>query len=283
MSNTLEMRPLIVVRVPKLHLDVGFDRFWNNNDPVATHMFNALSFLFPQGERYFINAAKAVRNSIEFDDAKLEEEIKKFIAQESVHTAQHQIYNQILEFQGYKNISNTHLDWMEHFLNRHFSPLFNLAIVVAFEHYTAILGDWILNSPQPLENANKKMALIWGWHAIEEVEHKSVCFDLYEKAGGGYFMRIWAFLIVSVNFWILHMRNYQYALRYDGYLSFGNILKTIWKTAQFLFGKGGVGRHLLRHSVVFWNPKFKPWHQNNNQQRQQWLKKNEVALTGNDM
>jgi predicted metal-dependent hydrolase len=34
------------------------------------------------------------------------------------------------------------------------------------------------------------MAELWQWHSLEELEHKSVAFDVYNQIGGSYKMRI---------------------------------------------------------------------------------------------
>ena len=39
---------------------------------------------------------------------------------------------------------------------------------------------------------------LWVWHALEEVEHKSVAFDVYRAAGGGYIRRVALMLLTSV-------------------------------------------------------------------------------------
>jgi len=38
------------------------------------------------------------------------------------------------------------------------------------------------------------------WHALEEIEHKGVAFDVYEAVGGGYLRRALAMLWVTVLF-----------------------------------------------------------------------------------
>ena len=41
---------------------------------------------------------------------------------------------------------------------------------------------------------------LWMWHALEEIEHKGVAFDVYEAVGGGYLRRALAMLWVTVLF-----------------------------------------------------------------------------------
>lgn len=39
-------------------------RFWMNNDPFLTRVFDALSLTFPDGERYFIQSVRLFRDKI---------------------------------------------------------------------------------------------------------------------------------------------------------------------------------------------------------------------------
>ncbi len=34
------------------------------------------------------------------------------------------------------------------------------------------------------------MLAFWRWHAAEELEHKAVAFDLFERLAGGYVLRV---------------------------------------------------------------------------------------------
>jgi predicted metal-dependent hydrolase len=46
------------------------------------------------------------------------------------------------------------------------------------------------------KNAHPAMRAMFMWHGVEEVEHKTVAFDVYETAaGGGYFTRASALII----------------------------------------------------------------------------------------
>jgi len=258
---------------------MGFERHWNGGNPVATHAFNALSFLFPQGEQFFIDAARKVFHSIAlYSDPKLKQAVKSFIVKESTHRNQHDQYNAVLETQGFENVVHALLDRLINLSFRYFSPLTNLAIVAGYEHYTAILGNFILCNPHVLKSASPNTALIWGWHAAEETEHKAVCFDLYQAAGGGWLRRVLTFLFVSFDFAFLFGRLFFSLLYRDGCLSPSRIFITIRQYMQFFWGRNGVAWHLLWHGLRYYSFLFHPWNQDNRCQLQAWFSINQTQL-----
>ena len=54
--------------VPREKLDFGLDgdlpRFWLDNDPFKTRFFDAMSTLFPVGERFFISCVRDFRDQV---------------------------------------------------------------------------------------------------------------------------------------------------------------------------------------------------------------------------
>ncbi|MCF6174774.1 MAG: metal-dependent hydrolase [Victivallaceae bacterium] len=268
----------ITARKPIIDWETGFERHWNGGNPVKTHIFNALSFLFPQGERYFIRIAKDIYSQINIaDNDKLNTAIKVFIRQEAMHTKQHEMYNSILEQQGYKNMVHHYINWVEKQTD-HLAPIKSLAIVCAYEHFTAIVGDYILSNPPIFDDAQEKMALIWGWHGAEETEHKSVCYDLYQAAGGTWLMRVLFFHLVSLNFLLMFSRNYLNLLWQDNCLNYKTIFKTIFQLSKLFWGKKGIGWHCSWHCIRYSSPAFYPWKQNNKNKLEQWLMANENNL-----
>jgi predicted metal-dependent hydrolase len=270
---------LITARIPQIDWDRGFNRNWNGGNAAATHAFNALSFLFPQGERFFIDVAREVARTLDLtNDPELGKAVKAFIAQESVHNNQHTRYNEVLQAQGFANVTYKYVLRLQQRSRRMLSPLTRLAVVAAYEHYTAILGNFILSNPQVLEPAQPDMALVWGWHSAEETEHKAVCFDLYHAAGGGWLRRVSTFLLVTMNFCLMFNRLYLSMLWRDGYLRSGRILKTIGQALQFFFGHSGVGWYLIRDGLRYLSPRFHPWNQENRIKMQSWLAANQAKL-----
>src|SRR5690606_31982177 len=73
-------------------------RYWLDNNYLLSHMMNALSVLFPQGEQFFVDSVRQYRDQI--TDPKLKEEVRGFIGQEAMHSLEHVAMNQHVRDQG---------------------------------------------------------------------------------------------------------------------------------------------------------------------------------------
>jgi len=149
-------------------------RYWLNGDPVATAVFDALSATFPQGERFFMDSVRRFRNDT---PPALQTQIAAFITQEAIHTREHLEFNRRLAEQGHDLVSVDERLKVLFDRAREAPDYMQLAITVALEHFTAILGHAILADPRYLAGADPEAARLWRWHALEEVEHKAVAFD----------------------------------------------------------------------------------------------------------
>ena len=62
-----------------------------------------------------------------------------------------------------------------------FSPLTQLAVTACLEHFTAGLASILLETKagrDALQRMGEPYRSLWTWHALEELEHKSVAFDV---------------------------------------------------------------------------------------------------------
>lgn len=236
------------------------NRYWHGNDPVATHFINALQATFPDGEKFFIESMRDVRDQLDPSKIpdKLKEEIKLFIRQEALHGKEHESWCKALEDQGYTELAKFQQDQKElrEWSREKIKPLDRLASTVGHEHYTATIASLALHKrPDLFENAAEPFRSALIYHSLEEVEHKAVCFDLFHIAGGNYRMRMWGFLIATITTAILVRKRHIYLLRKDG----------LWnreykrKTRQFIWGKGGMVASMLPSIMAFLRPSFHPW------------------------
>ncbi len=152
------------------HLDFDLPsplpRHWHSGDAFKTHLFDVMSVLFPDGERFFIDSVRQFRDQI--DDPVLKEQIRGFIGQEGHHSREHLVYSQRLRDLGYQ------VERMERraqarirYTQKKLSPRRQLAATAALEHITAIMADAVLKNPEPLHGAHPAMARLWRWHALE--------------------------------------------------------------------------------------------------------------------
>ena len=247
---------------------------WHSNDIFITAFFNAMSILFPIGERFFIETVRHFRDEIK--DPILLEDIKGFIGQEGQHSQEHKKYNDALVNLGYdvdhlEGLLKTRMEFMK----KKLSPIRLLAGTVAFEHFTAILAEVFLKDGGALENANPNIAKMWQWHAIEEIEHKAVAFDVYQQSGGKYWMRVRVMILVSYFMAFFTARNLIHILKKEGKLFSPKIW---WSGLKFLFGKPGIIRKTLPTYLDYYKPSFHPWQHNNTHLIEQW--ENKLANQG---
>ena len=157
-------------------------RHYFANSPVMSHMLTALSSTFPIGEQFFVHSVRNVRDKVK--NEKLQAQITAFIGQEAMHSKAHAEFNDAWRSDDY------HLDRFQAWLARkneyvkNLHPKIQLAITCAFEHFTALLGGYILRHPEVLATLDEDAVKLWVWHAIEEIEHRAVAFDVYQAVYG---------------------------------------------------------------------------------------------------
>jgi len=238
--------------------------YFFDNDPFKTHFMNALSILFPEGERFFIRSVLAYRDQI--SDPKLLREIKDFCAQEAQHTLVHEAMNALAARHGYPVAK---LESLVRRDLRRFSKRGNtssaarraaLAMTVCMEHFTAILAFQVLtNAEHTQRGLDPAVQALFKWHALEETEHKGVAFDVYQATNGSPFFLRFAMLISTFFFLLGLFVNLTVLLFKDG-----SIRKwSTWKTGvQFVFGpRQGFLVRPWRDWLAFFKPGFHPWKQ----------------------
>lgn len=153
-------------------------RHYFANSPVMSHLLTALSSTFPIGEQFFVHSVRNVRDQVQ--DPQLQAQIAAFIGQEAMHSKAHSEFNNAWRRDDYQ------LDRFQAWLARKdhhvksLPPKVQLAITCAFEHFTALLGGYILRHPEVLSTLDDDAAKLWIWHAIEEIEHRAVAFEVYQ-------------------------------------------------------------------------------------------------------
>src|SRR4249920_1911532 len=89
----------IRVRAPHFTLD-DVTRGWLATDPVASDLVDALSLVFPAGERFFIRSVIAFADRYE-SDPELRARVRGFVGQEGRHGHEHDRMNKSIASRGH--------------------------------------------------------------------------------------------------------------------------------------------------------------------------------------
>lgn len=233
-------------------------RWWCGGDPVATAFYNALSMTFPKGEAFFI---ESVRHYRDLAAEPLAGQIADFIKQEAIHSREHVHFNRQVRAAGY-DLAPLEAAFAVQFAEiEGRPPLAKLTATLALEHFTAILAAAWLKDPRHFAGAPEEIAKLWGWHAMEEIEHKGVAYDTFLAATAAmparrrYGLRCLIMLRVTRRFLTARLRDMGMLFRQDGIDTFGTRLKT----ARFLLIYPGVLRQIFPTWLSFFRPGFHPW------------------------
>ena len=170
------------------------NRYFADGSIVFSHLVAILSAIFPPGEDIFVRSVR--RYSDQLADPELAKRVAGFIGQEKTHGRQHRELNEQLASMGYPTAWFEYLlqstERMEKFLDKQYpSPRrlprlrhFFLGFTVAAEHFTAVWAENILKRPGVQAMMyDPEIRNLLNWHALEELEHKSVAFDVYRAVG----------------------------------------------------------------------------------------------------
>jgi uncharacterized protein len=170
----------IHVRAPRFVFE-SIPRGWLATDPLASDVVDALSLIFPEGERFFIRSVLHFAEAYE-NDPELRARVKGFVGQEGRHGHEHDRMNRALEARGhdverflalYRRLGYEGLEPVT-------PPHVRLAMTAALEHMTATLAEVALGT-RVLDDAHPELARMLRWHAAEEIEHRAVAFDVLTK------------------------------------------------------------------------------------------------------
>jgi len=229
--------------------DSDLDWYWNDNSAFKTHFLNALSITLPACERFFIDTVKPYLKSA---NPELKPELIEFIRQEGNHSYAHTHYNDWLEEGGLQvshlqKTSNKKWRWVR----RHLSLKNRLAITICVEHITVCYAAVFLSQPEILDKMSPHFRSLWQYHAVEEIEHKSVTMNLWNQIGGGEWLkRIAMLLVLPTYMWVVGSTTLVFLHR-DGQL-------WRWQTwsdmVHFLFNRSN---GVVRRSFLPWLDLFR--------------------------
>lgn len=246
---------------------------WCGQDLIHTAYMNGVSLALPIGEHFFIRSVRQFEDQV--DDPALQDELKRFVAQEAIHSRQHQQYNAQLVKDGFEIAGiEAHVSRLLDEVWEQSRPLERLACTIALEHLTHVMADCIAGNRERLSDWDPEFRAFWLWHAAEEIEHKAVCYDLFTRLGGTYRMRSSALLTMSRRMLAVFWHGQQVllaqacAMRGIDVPSSGRIARS---NLDFMLGRpDGLLRGVELPYLAWFRPGYHPWKQDNRKMLASW-------------
>lgn len=192
--------------------------------PYATHFWNVMHLVLPEGERAMADVFAAALPHI--TDERLREELVGFVGQEETHASSHEGFRNYLIANGVElrpivrlveNVVNIVLG--DHNLTGragHFWLCEKLATYAAAEHFTAVVGEWLIDNARFDEiGVDPTMLDLLRWHGAEEMEHRNVAYDVYQYVDGSYSRRVRSALVAFSMLAFLWFRTAAYLYAND--------------------------------------------------------------------
>jgi len=159
-------------------------------EPEWSYVTVAVSLLLPYLEPYLIRTMKEAKKYV--SDPDLLADLAKFSAQEGQHYRQHILFNDTIRgfcFPKLRELEDEiEADYQR--FSKTKSLRWNLAYAEGFEALTTAgaLYSFEMGVNKRLEP--RAVRDLISWHSIEEIEHRTVAFDVYDHVYGGYAYRL---------------------------------------------------------------------------------------------
>jgi predicted metal-dependent hydrolase len=167
------------VRNVSFHFDENTPFQWNPANPLFGFAGNILSFVAPPFERYMVTTARQAIPRIA--DPQVAAEADAFLRQEAIHAREHRHHVAALTRQ-YPGLAEVSAE-----IERRFDRLvetesleFHLAYAADIEAtFTPLFNVWLRHRDSLFDNGDPRVAPLFLWHLVEEIEHRSSAYLLY--------------------------------------------------------------------------------------------------------
>lgn len=236
------------------------------HEVLATHIVNVMHLVLPEGERAM---AQALSEALPYiTDERLREEVQGFVGQETMHANSHEgarrhLQSIGLDAEGYVDKVAWLVDRIlgDHGLTGRAKEEWlkeRLGLFAGMEHFTAVLGEWLLNADILEEiGMHPTMLDLVRWHGAEEVEHRSVVYDAYMYLDGSYARRARTAVLATATLLPLFIVSTAYLFKKDPSEDKGGFWP--WQLIS------ATARGVIPNALVFFtemprylNPKFHP-------------------------
>jgi predicted metal-dependent hydrolase len=214
----------IVVRRMEIDFPDDIPPVCVEGEPERSYLMIALSLLLPYLEPYLIRTMKVARKHI--NDPLLLDDLERFSAQEGQHYRQHKRFNDVIRTKGFPRLAELEgeLDADYRRFTEKRSLRFNLAYAEGFEALTTATALFSFET-ESMANMHPSVRELFSWHLIEELEHRTVAFDVYDHVCGSYPYRLVAGLYAQWHMarWIGRVAKYMLEADPDALEKYGGL------------------------------------------------------------
>lgn len=184
-------REAMTVRRMAFEFTPQMERVFVKDDPDMSFTFLGAWIMLPYLEPYLIRTMRDALPHVK--DPKLVHDLKRFCAQEGEHYKQHARANDIIRslnpaYEALKPLEAELDAELKRFTKE--KPLkFNLAYAEGFESMTSASSRAQFECGL-YDRTDSPLAHLAKWHVMEELEHRTVAFDIYEHVVGDWFYRV---------------------------------------------------------------------------------------------
>lgn len=256
-----------------MNFDFPADRIgdWHGDGVGSSQFINALSVIFPEGERFFIDAVRHYRKRIK--DPELQQAVTAFIGQEAMHGREHERWNQayFAAVPGARRIEAFATRRLKRW-QKWLPKSTQLAMTIGAEHLTAVIGNLVLSRPEFLQGHGENQShpvyvAMLQWHAMEETEHKAVAFDVWKTVmrykPRAYAERCFGLLFMLAAYWPVVNRLVVEGIKAQTRGNEQEIREAVATINNYLYGRNGLIRSLALPFLSYFRPGFHPWDKDN--------------------
>lgn len=274
---------------------------WLPNDPFSSYMTNAIHLLLPEGELWFCRMYNKALPLV--TDDRLRSDVVGFVRQEAVHSRVHSQAQQYLlaydvqtepfldkiRFLFKTLVSDAPLgqSWLQwSWLERQWLVT-RIGLIGAVEHFTGILGQWAMDNTS-WDDGDPVMADLFKWHLAEEVEHRTVAFELHQHLCktriGFYLSRQLLMALVFPLFVYFVFSGTRFLAAQDKDPSVSRMGRWgVWRIGRTMQRIGRKTDHiptftfLLKGALRWLSPRFHPEHEGDTQQALDYIARSPAA------
>lgn len=231
---------------------------WNDLSQAKSQFWNSMSCMLPNLEYCTIKSLLPQISAI--NDENLKRHVNQFCSQETMHAKAHTKFNEQHLYRAYPMLPKFEA-WERNIFSifeKILPKKLNYSLYVAVEHWTAALSQYGLENPDNwFSNCDPNMYKLWEWHAVEELAHKSVCYDVNRYFGRHYLFDILGMVVVLLSIMLPGIIFRVIYLFWKDKILFKP--STHIELFKHLFGRNGVLQLTFKDLLHYFKPRYHPW------------------------